>query len=306
MKIVNDIFSDLVEKKLWPIALLLIGAIALVPMWLSGPGEPPAPVAGPPAKVAEDAGPQLALTRTTKTGFDRAPRVNKRELDPFAERTTAKADAALKSLKAQISQSISNSLGGGTSDGGNLGGSTGGSSGGSTDVTPRPPSGGGGDTTSTTPKTEKDDLLTILVSSDADAASSEPQQINDIRTLSPLPDTENPFLVYLGKSSDGDAMFIVSADVTPSGAGKCDPSPTDCRTLSLAEGDSAKFKLASGATVTITIVGIETTKVEVTGEAARAARLELKARRVGAKVLKQSLSDPSILQSLYDHKVKFR
>lgn len=296
---INAILSDLVEKKLWPVALFLVVCAVGAPMMLSRPGEPPAAPQLPAADTNTDEGPQLALARTSTTGFARAPRVNKKQLDPFADRTEKATDAIVK----EAQDSINNALGLGGSDPVSVPGTgetpSGGGGGG---VTPVAPDGGSDDPKSTTPKTEEDDVLSVLVT----VGTSQPEQLDDVRTLSPLPDAENPFLVYVGKTASGGASFLVSADVTPTGDGKCDPSPQDCRTLTMVAGDTEVFKLTDGSTVEITMIGVDTKEVAVTGTAARAARLEAEGRKVGAEALKSVLDDKTIMYSLGRQKVKFR
>ena len=52
MGFLRNVVSDLVEKRLWPVALLLVAAIAAVPMLLGGADpEPAATAALPPASV---------------------------------------------------------------------------------------------------------------------------------------------------------------------------------------------------------------------------------------------------------------
>lgn len=302
MKIINDIFSDLVEKKLWLPAALLVIAIIAVPMQLSKPGDPPPAPAVPSASVTEDSGPALALTRASKTGFERAPRVNKAQLDPFGERTDTQAKAAYKQVQKQILDALKDVMG--------SSGSTDGSSGGSGDsgdsgVVPQAPEDTSNGDKGDDAKPEVDDLLSVLVT----VGDGAPTQLDEVRTLSPLPDATNPFLVYTGKNSSGAAVFIVSADVQPTGEGQCDPSPEDCQTLTLAEGQTEDFKILTGGsgTVSITVIGVETKEVTTTGTGARAARLEAKGRRLGAKVVRDGVkNNPFILKSLADQKVKIR
>ncbi len=301
MKLLNDIFSDLVEKKLWLPAALLVIAIVAVPMQLAKPGDPPPLPPAPSANVTSDAGPSLALTRASKTGFDRAPRVNKSQLDPFAERTDTAAKAVYNAEKKKLLSALKDLLGGGgSSDSGT--GSPGGSSDGG--VVPKAPE----DDPSDTPepeKTETDDLLSVLVT----VGDTTPTQLDEVRTLSPLPDATNPFLVYTGKNSAGAAVFLVSADVQPTGEGQCDPTPENCITLTLAEGQTEDFTLLTGGggTVSITVIGIETKEVTTTGTAARAARLEAKGRKLGAKVVADGIkTNPLLLKSLVDQKIKIR
>jgi hypothetical protein len=304
MSVLQNIWHDLVEKKLWPVAALLVVLIVAVPVALGKPGEVPAPPS-PPTATGIQSGPTLALTATGATGFEHPPQVNKRALDPFASRNNPAADRLRAALKSAVLVVI---------DGGTPTDNTGG--------TPTPPDTstpstdtGNDPSTGDTPaeptvKTEKDDVLTVLITPEG----AEPTEIDDVRTLSPLPDADNPFLVYVGKSGDGKASFLVSSTVTVSGDGVCAPSMADCRTLEMGVGDTADFVVkgvdnTGAATVTkveFTIVDLETKKVKVTGSAARAAKLENKARTVGALALKSVLNDDLVVQSLLRQRVKFR
>lgn len=315
MKIFKDILADLRENKIAGIgALILIALLISVPMTLAKPGDPSgATVMQPEGDVATE-GPQLALTRASTTGFARPPRVNDDQLDPFASRAK---NLKLKKAAASLGAAADSVLGGG-----DLGGAGGDFPGGGGET---PPSTNDPSTDNPKVKTEQDDLLSILVTSGV--AGAEPEQIVDIRTLSPLVDSEDPFLVYVGKTSGGGASFLVSADVTVSGDGECAPTPQDCRTLTLGQAETAEFTYVAtpDKKVSITILEIETKRVPITvsgtdtssGDAIsdssdtetgteaslkRAARL----RKAGAKALKSVLGDEEVVKSLTAQKVKIR
>ena len=57
MSFVTDTWRQLVRRRLWPVALLLVAAIAAVPLLL---GKDPEPAAAPPAPTA-DSGAKLAV-----------------------------------------------------------------------------------------------------------------------------------------------------------------------------------------------------------------------------------------------------
>ncbi|MDQ8043543.1 MAG: hypothetical protein AAGC46_04875 [Solirubrobacteraceae bacterium] len=305
MKFFQDILHDLVEKKLWPFAAGLVVMIVVAGMMLSKPGDATVAASAPAATTSTDVGPELSLTRTSTTGFARAPRVNDKETDPFGI-SNAKYVAYIKTLKAALA-SVDNGGGSSTTDttvGGvdvTSGGQTPTNNGGTTDTT-------GGQTPSnntpsgTTPvKTVKDTVISVLVTQSDD---SDPKELTDVRTLSPLPDADNPFLVYVGKTSDGKASFIVASNAVPTGDGTCSPSPTDCSTLTLAPGDTEKFAVTVTDTtvnppattvqnLSVTLEDITTKKVPVddgTDETAAAARYEARARATGAKAVRSAIT----------------
>lgn len=301
MSLVNNILADLREKRLWLPVLGLVALIAVVPMVLGKPGDPPPAEPVPNVNAPTDAGPELALSRQVTTGFKLAPRVNKSMTDPFGDRTDKPGEDINKAFAEAVKSATGGATdtGSGTSSGGDTSGSSDNGTGSAGGSGGSGGSGGGSDTVT-------DDLLTILVTK----GDGQPEQIEDIRTLSPLPSTDNPFLVYVGKTSGGEASFLVSADVTVEGDGQCDPTPTDCRTLILAEGQSATFtlKLEDNEKVQVTVVAIETKKVDVSGSAnaARAARLEARSRKVGAGVLRRAVKDRAVLSSLAQQRVRLR
>lgn len=301
MNIVKDIVQDLKETKLWTVALGLVVLIVVFPMMLAKPGDPPAGPAMPTAGVTGNEGPTLALTRASKTGFDRPPKVNDQRLDPFADRGFSALEKAAKSLGADADAVISGDDGTGAGGGSNDPGTA--------DPGPEP-DGPKTPEPDTDPKveTEQDDVLSVLVTE----GDEEPKELADLRTLSPLPDPENPFLVYVGKATGNSATFLVSSDVVVASTsdGKCDPSPQDCRTLTMAIGDTAEFTLLldNNRKISVTVIDLETKEVPVGGdeETDAAASLEAEARVAGAKALKSVLDDETVVRSLMRQKVKIR
>ncbi len=316
MKIFKDILTDLRENKIAGIgALILIALLVSVPMTLAKPGEPTgATVMQPEGDVAAE-GPQLTLTRASTTGFARPARVNDEQLDPFASRAKS---GSLKKTADSLGSAADDVIGGdGTSSGGTGDDGSGDSGSGETPPTTKDPE----------VKTEQDDLLSILVTDGT--AGAEPEQLVDIRTLSPLVDPEDPFLVYVGKTASGAASFLVSADVTVDGDGECAPTPQDCRTLTLGVAETAEFVYVAtpDKKVTITILEIETKRVPVdttaastdtsasdvdatesdpdSGTQASLRRASL-LRKAGAKALKSVLGDDEVVKSLAKQKVKIR
>lgn len=320
MNAARNVLADLVEKRLWPVAVLLVALLVAVPMTLAKPGEP-TEVASQPTVEQKDADrPELNLTRTSTTGFQRAPRVNDDRLDPFGRRGRAKAtEKAAGELADAADDVIDSSTGGGGSEGGGGGGGGGGDT---PNSTPKPPKGDDpqDDPDPTTPevKTEEDDVIAVLVqtATPSETEESDAKELEDVRTLTPLPDTANPFLVYMGRAENADkAMFLVSADVKVTlagGRGTCAPSVDDCRTLILAVGDTATFTPTTGTDVkpiSITLTDIEKKDVPVadgTEETETAADAELAARAIGAKALKSVLRDDDVVNQLVRAKVKIR
>lgn len=324
MTLAQDIIHDMKEKKLWIPALLIVATTVAVPMQLSKGGDSTVVASAPAPTTSDTSGPELSLTRASTTGFARAPRVNTKEVDPFGS-TKSQYAAYKKSLVASLDDTISSGddvTSGGTSTGGGGGDVTGGGGGGG-DVTPtdnNTPSPGTSTPSvpkTTPPTTESDTVISVVVTQDDDA---EPKELTDVRTLSPLPDAENPFLVYVAATDDKEAQFIVASNAVASGDGVCAPSPTDCSTLTLAVGQTEKFvvttvdntvtpAVTTTANISVTLTDLAKKKVVVedgTDDTAAAARYELRARAIGAKALKAALVDPKIGKILMKNHVLIR
>jgi len=327
MNFAKDIYQDLIDKKLWLVAVLIVAIGGGGTMQLAKAGDASVSASAPPPTTNNDDGPELSLTRASTTGFARAPRVNTKQIDPFGN-----SDAEYKKFLKQLKKTL-NTVSGGSSDTATTG---------DTATTTTTTSGGGGDVTSTdttdtgatptddsptstpkptTPKTEKDDVISVVVTPDDDTQAKE---LTDVRTLSPLPDADNPFLVYVAKTADDEAQFIVASNATATGDGTCLPSVNDCSTVTLAVGQTEKFTVTSqtaaepGATsppsptithVSITLTDLSTKKVPVddgtTDATAVAARYQARARAVGARVVSAALIDPKIATALYKNGVTF-
>ena len=68
--------------------------------------------------------------------------------------------------------------------------------------------------------------------------------LRDVARLSPLPSADNPFFVYTGVLKDGKtAVFLLSSDAEATGDGHCRPSAKSCQTIEVKQGDTEFFDL---------------------------------------------------------------
>lgn len=263
MNVVKDTFRDLVQRRLWPIALALLLMLVAVPMLLKAtPDEPaPAPATAPTVAVEGADG----LTSEPLVAVNADGQVDRRVLgarkDPFkpsGKRASAssgsESDAGGSSASggpasagaatdggpgsgsgASGGSGVSGSTGGST-DGGSTGGSIdGGSTGGSSptptpDVAPAPPSGG-------TDSGEKAlDLYSLTVAVDG-------KRLGDpLERLQPLIGDTAPAIIYLGLLEDGKtAVFLLEEGVSADGDGTCSPSPENCQRVHLRQGETEFF-----------------------------------------------------------------
>jgi hypothetical protein len=229
---VRGILRDLVERKLWPIAvLLLVGAVA-VPVYLGRSSGDAATL--PANKLQADAGKtSKAAVKLDEdpTGDDDRPGGVR---NPFKQLHVPKKAAA--PAPADKAPDADQPSGSGGSDGNEPPLAPGGTGG----------SGDGG----SKPKSSGDPLDVYHLSLRfGRAEASQLKTYHDVARLSPLPTADNPFFVYTGVLKDGKtAVFLLSSDATATGDGHCRPSPKSCQTIEVKEGDTEFFDLTVGGT----------------------------------------------------------
>jgi hypothetical protein len=298
-----SIFQDLRERRLLPVAaLLLVAAVALPLLALKSSSEPAAtPQAAAPATPAGLPSPQqalsdkplvsLAVLEGSTSNLDEFESKN-----PFKPLDTVSSDGAGSDTPSATPDNTAGSgtaTGGGGSTGGtDTGGSTGGGGGGGgQQQTPAPDTQSPKQDDDTTPEPQK--KMTFAV----DLTVRGPKGLRSYRglpKLSVLPAQDNPLFVFLGVEDAGTkAVFLVDAKLTSveGGDGTCTPLPTQCATLALAPGESHEFHNEQGQTWTITIVEVRETSV---AKAAAAARKAQKRRARQARQATTSVGDNQI------------
>jgi hypothetical protein len=234
MNAVRGLLRDLIERKLWIVAVLLLAAAVGVPVYIgrSASGDDSAPPATQQAKV--DKASKAAVTIEDPTaGADRPGAVR----NPFKQHALPKAPANA------ATGSTTTPSNGGTNGSTSSGGASGGSDGSQPVQTPTGSGTGSGTKTPTPQDTDKLDLyhLTVRVG----RADGSLKTLKDVARLSPLPSVDDPFLVYTGVLEDGKtAVFLLSSDAKATGDGKCKPSTEDCESIEVKKGDSEFFDLA--------------------------------------------------------------
>ncbi len=233
MSYFKNLWTDLVEKRLWPVALVLLLALVAVPVALGGSDDDAAvsaPVgatgaaggAAPPAQVALDPG---FPGRRDRGGAVR---------DPFKQRKVPPAATGTTSITAPpAGQSPTQAP------------PKGGRSAGGTPAAPTAPAGPNAPTAPappTAPKPPASDPLDPYVVSLVLGQTGAKRVRRTVERLTPLPSADNPFLIYLGVLSDKrTAVFLVSSDARASGEGACKPRKSSCQTVELQRGDTEYF-----------------------------------------------------------------
>jgi hypothetical protein len=233
-----DLWHDLREKRLWPVAVGLIAAIVAVPAILFKPASdaaPPATVA--PKTTSADTLPVVAVATGPNVGSKLEAFDEKNPFKPMKD--LAKEDAGSGSGSASGGSGSGSASGSGSGSAGGLGGSTSGSSGSTGSTTGSGGSTGTGGTTggTTTPST-------TWFHYTADFSFGEPgasKTFKNVGSFTLLPDEKTPAIVFIG--IDGDhksAMFFISdPGFVAEGEGKCNTSGEECRFVTLKLSDSS-------------------------------------------------------------------
>jgi hypothetical protein len=225
----RDIFDDLVERKLWPVALVLVVALVAVPVVLSKPAGRQAPAASAGAVPAAGTGSSpgsspLGQFQPVVSAVDSGTVVDRKDLKAFASKNpfAAKGLDLAAAATAGDAQPLVGS--------GDATATAGGSGDATAETAPTTTEGGsgsgGGDTvyyqyTAKVRFGEEGDTKTLT--------------LNQLRSL---PSSDNAVTIFMGVRSDGKtATFLVSSAATTTGDGDCHPSDTTCTFLYMKKGD---------------------------------------------------------------------
>jgi len=231
MSAVTNMWRQMVQRRLWPVAILLIAALAAVPLTLANePAAAPAPPAD--AALGDD---ELAVVPIVAVAgaSDRAER--RRVLgavkNPFAVVKPSTAPTAVSADSAPAApQANPGSPSGGAPP--SSGGGTPPSFGSPVTETPETP-----ETPETRTRTYDRFDLTVRF---GEAGAGTARQT--LKRLAPLPSAEEPALIYLGVLEDGKtAVFLLDHEVETVGDGECEPTPDECETLRLRAGETEFF-----------------------------------------------------------------
>jgi hypothetical protein len=281
MNPVKNLVRDLVERRLWPVALLLVVAAVAVPVYLSRSSNDSNSDQPLPAQTAQVGGKASKAVVTLDETTDESDGVGKAS-NPFKQQHVPKTDqAADTSSKPSDKSSSSNdttSSGGASPSGGTSPSGDSTPSGGST------PS-GSGPSDETKPK------------ADITHVSLHLGQIGQLKTyanvarLSALPSPGQPLFVFTGVLKDGKTAVLLPNSTVQIGDESdvsCKPSNTSCQKLEVQQDDTIFFKLAgdaSGAEYQLDVVTVHLKK----GESAKAAAAALgRHSKAGAAMLRDA------------------
>ena len=263
-----DLWHDLREKRLAPVAVVLALGLVAVPVLLAKPAEKPAaaPVASASKKADNEA---LAALTKVKLGDDEVGRGSTLGVfdpdNPFKPPKGAIKKDTLPSGAAGPGDTGSPvggtvvpdtgsdpSFGGGTTTGGVPGGI--------------PPTSGGGQTTTTTTVYKYVVDLTFK-------ANGRTRHIKGLEKLDMLPSDASPLLIFMGVTANGgNAVFLVDSTLEAAGEGSCKPSESQCAFAYIGAGSEYFFTEEDGDTYTIKIDEIRKVKLGTSAASAKGAK----------------------------------
>ncbi len=225
MNAVTSIWRQLLRRRLWPVAILLVAALAAVPVLLAREPEVPVLPADPGSATiskADDTIAEPVVAEVTPEDRSRRRRVLGAVKDPFRPAPVKKpkakkaaADDAPEAEKPDTPPADSGS-GSGSSSGGGV-------------TTPAD--------TEPAPEKRYYSAGTIIVR--FGESSQDTLERFAIKKLGPVPNDEFPLLVYMGLTKDGKkAKFLVDAAIEVDGDGTCKPHPASCETIELSVGET--------------------------------------------------------------------
>jgi hypothetical protein len=219
MRAVRDLWSELVERRLWPVALLLVAALVAVPVVLAKkPSAETAATATDAPPVAARAAdlrtpPGVAVVSVTGDAAADAP-LRGRAKNPFKQQHVPPRASAANGTPATGSSTTP----AGSGDGGGSGGGTTGGAGGGQGPTPQ------------APQTYTYASIDVRFG----RAGLPLRTIHDVPRLAPLPSAAQPIVIFMGMKADREtAVFMVSTDVHAQGEGTCVPSQKLCEAIEL-------------------------------------------------------------------------
>jgi hypothetical protein len=254
--VVQDIWRDLREKRLWPIALVLVLAIVAIPAVLTkSAAQPPAstPIV---SELETDDRVTVALD-----GGDAATSGSGSLLDKFAEGDPFTPPAAI--VKKSDSATATSATEAGPASDGSVDG--GGGEGGS------PPSSPGAPVAPAPPVTRTETAEYEYVADVTFWTGDRRRKIRGLHKLDMLPNQSAPVLIFMGTSGEGgNAVFLVDSRLKAAGEGRCVPSPANCAYVYVGPGSEHAFTTEEGDSYRLRVEEIR--RVEVKASASRTAR----------------------------------
>lgn len=279
---VKRIARDLVDKKLWPVAALLVAAIVAVPMLIgSSSGEAPAPAPAPATAPAQQVKSLVTVAEPGVTGpASRAGRISDPFYDPPApaEQTVAPAGSAAAPASNGAPASAKGAAG---------------------SAKPAPkvaqPPAPAAPSQPGSPTAKGTYQRTTVQWYQAQPGTPRP-----IARLTALGGAAEPAALFLGvtKAKGTYAMFLLAPGVTPEGEGTCE-NETSCRIIGLKAGETQVVTLPSSGDGGPRRHELKVTSVKtIETDAATARTMRARVHADGRKVMRAMWQDRPTAEAL--------
>jgi hypothetical protein len=243
MNVLTTTWRQLVRRRLWPVALLLLAALAAVPVLLARDAAPvdtpPLPQTSAPAETAKAAGDDAfaepVVAKASTADRSRRRRVLGSRKNPFEPAPVKKPKK--KKKKAADKADTQDKTGGTTAP------TTPSTGAPTTPVTPVIPA----------PVKKTYAKGTLIVRFGDPTGDLDKMALSKLGALPKDDDESGPLLVYTGLTDHGKkAVFLVDASLEPTGDGTCEPHPSNCETVELSEGETEFFDVIDPETGEVT------------------------------------------------------
>ncbi len=226
MRALRDLWSELIERRLWPVALLLVVALVAVPVVLAkrpsadettaDTGTPPAAAAAHAADLRSAGEPVVSVA--VGPGADAPLRGHAK--NPFKQQHVPARPTSEHGTPATGTAPTT----GDTTGGGKTGGA-----------------GGGGDQGQAPPT-----YTYASIDVRFGRAGLPLREIHNVPHLTPLPSAADPIVIFMGMRADHEtAVFMISTDVHAQGEGTCVPSKKLCEAIELRRDEIALLDVAA-------------------------------------------------------------
>jgi hypothetical protein len=249
-----DLWHDLREKRMAPVAVVLAVALVAVLFVLRESPEAEAPATPPSASAPQDPGAELAVKALQESSLPSSDLGVFDPRDPFKPLGGGNK-AAPSDGKAGVpagggdAKSSGGDAGAGSIEGGSETPSEGGGG-----------SGGDGGGAPSAPDTKVVEYAYVVdLTFERDGRT---RRIRGFKRLGMLPNRDAPLLIFLGVDSKAsNAVFMVDSSLEANGEGSCRPNADDCGLLYLGAGEEHFFTDADGDSYGLRVDQIRKVKV---------------------------------------------
>lgn len=301
MTFLRSIRDDLVEKRLWPVALILVAALVALPVLVgrgAGPSTEPLPDPGlaatpvqgtsaTPVQLVENVPTQRPTGRFKDpfrgAGGDEGSEAGS-EATPLNVATTVTPDASPPAGTVP-SPSTSTDAGGPTSSGGPVP---------APDV-PNPPS------SPDLPDASPPPAPTRVADGSYEAGyrvdvrwgpTSRPRAVRDLPRMGVLEADDRPQLVFMGVRADGKtALFMIVSGASATGDGRCRPTADLCSLIELRKGDTEFLDLPTSDGIVQYELDVERVALREVYSAVAAERWLDRVSKAGRAVVREAIAD---------------